>query len=279
MLMMKVESDRPSRAQGIQWGIALISIVASTGSPSIPRSSSVFECAHRVVVPHVLVDLKHNPGLLARLDQPPGLAVRHRQRLLGQDSREPARMREHPVDHARLLIRAARRCRRLRPQGRRAFPRPTRRQRGTSRTAATSRALSIDRDVIPTTRNPASAYATRWQSRTMKPAPTTPMPTSRLRGGNGRWLSVSAGSVFMDYQGWRQGVPCYPRETTAPVGTRILTGQRSHPLNVFPPGHPVQWAAGRKNLGANRERSRIGAGSCHFSGRRAHASPPDPPID
>ena len=31
MLMMNVESDRPPSAQGIQWGMARISIVASTG--------------------------------------------------------------------------------------------------------------------------------------------------------------------------------------------------------------------------------------------------------
>ena len=35
MLMIKVESERPSRAHGIQWGIARISIVASTGSPNV----------------------------------------------------------------------------------------------------------------------------------------------------------------------------------------------------------------------------------------------------
>ena len=42
MLMMNVESDRSPSAQGIQWGIARMSIVASTGSPRTPRSSSVF---------------------------------------------------------------------------------------------------------------------------------------------------------------------------------------------------------------------------------------------
>ena len=41
MLMMNVDSDRPPRAQGIQCGIARISIVASTGSPSRPSSSNV----------------------------------------------------------------------------------------------------------------------------------------------------------------------------------------------------------------------------------------------
>ena len=43
MLMMNVESDRPPWAQGIQCGIARISIVASTGSPSTRRSSRVFK--------------------------------------------------------------------------------------------------------------------------------------------------------------------------------------------------------------------------------------------
>ncbi len=40
--MMNVASDRPPRAHGIQCGIARMSIVASTGSPSSSRSSSVF---------------------------------------------------------------------------------------------------------------------------------------------------------------------------------------------------------------------------------------------
>ena len=62
MLMTNVESDRPSWAQGIQWGIARISIVASTGSPSTPRSISDLQGPHRVVVPHVLVDLKQDAG-------------------------------------------------------------------------------------------------------------------------------------------------------------------------------------------------------------------------
>ena len=48
MLMMNVDSDRPPRAQGIQCGIARISIVASTGSPSRPSSSRVFERPHRL---------------------------------------------------------------------------------------------------------------------------------------------------------------------------------------------------------------------------------------
>ena len=36
--MMNVESDSPSLAQGIQCGTARISMVASTGSPNVPRS-------------------------------------------------------------------------------------------------------------------------------------------------------------------------------------------------------------------------------------------------
>ena len=72
--MMNVESERPSSAQGIQCGIARISIVASTGSPRSPRSSSVFEAPDRLVVPHVLVDLERDPRRLARLDQRAGLA-------------------------------------------------------------------------------------------------------------------------------------------------------------------------------------------------------------
>ena len=41
MLMMNVESDRPPSAQGIQCGIARISIVASTGvAQAVPRRSA-----------------------------------------------------------------------------------------------------------------------------------------------------------------------------------------------------------------------------------------------
>ena len=103
MLMMKVESDRPSRAQGIQWGIARISIVASTGSPSDPVVEQGLQGPHRVIVPHVLVDLKQHAGPLAGLDQRGRLAVRHRQRLLGQDAAHPAGMVEHAVDDPRLF--------------------------------------------------------------------------------------------------------------------------------------------------------------------------------
>ena len=39
MLMRNVDSERPSRAQGIQCGIARMSIVARTGSPRTPLSS------------------------------------------------------------------------------------------------------------------------------------------------------------------------------------------------------------------------------------------------
>ncbi len=42
MLMMNVESEWSPCAQGIQWGIARISIVASTGSPSQPRFNKSF---------------------------------------------------------------------------------------------------------------------------------------------------------------------------------------------------------------------------------------------
>jgi hypothetical protein len=41
--------------------------------------------------------------------------------------------------------------------------------------------------VIATGRMPASAYATRWQSAMMKPAPTQPMPGTGPRGSGGRW--------------------------------------------------------------------------------------------
>ena len=42
MLMTNVASDGRPRAHGIQWGIARISMVASTGVPSQPRSSRSF---------------------------------------------------------------------------------------------------------------------------------------------------------------------------------------------------------------------------------------------
>ena len=73
MLMTNVESDRPASAQGIQWGIARISIVASTGSPSTPSVEQRLQGAHRVVVPHVLVDLEHDAGRVAGVDQRRGL--------------------------------------------------------------------------------------------------------------------------------------------------------------------------------------------------------------
>ena len=42
MLMMKVDSDGSASLHGIQWGMARISMVPSTGSPSQPlRSTSL----------------------------------------------------------------------------------------------------------------------------------------------------------------------------------------------------------------------------------------------
>ncbi len=43
MLITYVASERASRAHGIQCGMALISMLASTGSPSNPASRSVFK--------------------------------------------------------------------------------------------------------------------------------------------------------------------------------------------------------------------------------------------
>ncbi len=82
MLMTKVESDRPPLAQGIQCGIARISTVARTGSPSIPRSKSAFERSHRVIIPHVLIDLQYDARAGTGLDERAGLEVIHRQRFL-----------------------------------------------------------------------------------------------------------------------------------------------------------------------------------------------------
>ena len=103
MLMTNVESERPSRAQGIQCGIARISIVARTGSPKIPRSSKWRKRPHRVVVAHVLVDLEHDAGATALVDQHSGLAQIQCKRLLSQNAPDMFACFKHASDHARLL--------------------------------------------------------------------------------------------------------------------------------------------------------------------------------
>ena len=127
MLMTNVESDRPSLGPGHPVG----------DRPHLDRRQhrlaqhavveQRLQGPHRVVVPHVLVDLKHHAGLLARLDQARGLVVRHRQRLLRQDAAHPARMRRAPGRSSPAARSAARRRRRLRSRGRRASPRGCRR--------------------------------------------------------------------------------------------------------------------------------------------------------
>ena len=126
--------------------------------PASPRSSSVLQRPDRLVVPHVLVDLEHDPRRLARLDERRGAsAERHRQRLLRQDAPDPAAGGRGSGGSRPAARPAARRRRRPRPRGRRASPRPSRRRSGTPRSAATSAAVAAVREVIPTTRKPASA--------------------------------------------------------------------------------------------------------------------------
>ena len=48
--------------QGIQWGIARMSIVASTGSPSIAAIQQHLQRADRLVVAHVLIDGQRDAG-------------------------------------------------------------------------------------------------------------------------------------------------------------------------------------------------------------------------
>jgi hypothetical protein len=83
-MFCSVRRSVPSR-NVCQWGMARISIVASTGSPSAPRSSSVFDGAHRLVEAHVLVDRQERPAV-ARLDGSERARVVAGQRLLGEDA-------------------------------------------------------------------------------------------------------------------------------------------------------------------------------------------------
>ncbi len=85
--MTNVDSDGRPSAHGIQCGMARMSIVASTGSPSQPRSSSVLQRPHRLVVAHVLVDGEHDAGPLAQLRRTScASATVMRQRLLREDA-------------------------------------------------------------------------------------------------------------------------------------------------------------------------------------------------
>jgi len=71
---------------GIQCGIARISMVPSTGSPSQPRVSMSLSAPHRLVVAHVLIDGQRDACPGASVDAFLGLAKTHGERLLGQDA-------------------------------------------------------------------------------------------------------------------------------------------------------------------------------------------------
>ena len=58
-----------------------------------------------MIIPHVLIDLERHSRPRTSFDQPPGLAIRHRQWLLREDSAHAPGMVEHAIDHARLLCR------------------------------------------------------------------------------------------------------------------------------------------------------------------------------
>ena len=78
---------QPCRScHGIQCGIARMSIVASTGSPSSPLIEQRFAGPHRLVVAHVLVDGQRDARPLAKLHDLLRLAIIHPQRLLRQDA-------------------------------------------------------------------------------------------------------------------------------------------------------------------------------------------------
>ena len=70
-----------------------------------PSVKQVPEGSHRVIIPHVLVHLEHDPRPGTGVDQTAGFHGGKRQRLLRQDSPHLARMSEDPIDHSRLLRR------------------------------------------------------------------------------------------------------------------------------------------------------------------------------
>ena len=102
--MTKVDSDRPSARPGhpVRDRPHLDRRQHRLAEPAVVEQR--LQGAHRLVVPHVLVDLKEHAGPLARLDQRRGLRVRHRQRLLRQDAPDATRMVEDAADHVRLLV-------------------------------------------------------------------------------------------------------------------------------------------------------------------------------
>ncbi len=74
--------------------------------PQDPSVEQVPEGPHRMVIPHVLVHLEHDPRPGARVDQPAGFHEGKRQRLLRQDAPHPAGMSEDPLDHTPAAPRA-----------------------------------------------------------------------------------------------------------------------------------------------------------------------------
>ena len=104
MLMTNVDSDGSPSLHGIQCGMARISMVPSTGSPSQPRAQHVLQCAHRLVVAHVLVDGQDDAGRGAQIDAFPGLAIAHGQRLLGEDAADVAGVADGLADDGRLHV-------------------------------------------------------------------------------------------------------------------------------------------------------------------------------
>ena len=120
--MMKVDSDRPSRAQGIQCGIARISIVASTGSPSRPSSSKVLSARTDGSCRMFWLTWSTTPARSHASTRSAASAVRQGHRLLRQDARAPDGDAPAPGGSPPAARSAARRRPRPRPPGRRASP-------------------------------------------------------------------------------------------------------------------------------------------------------------
>ena len=101
--MMKVEQRSPVPGPGHPVGDGPHLDRGQHGLAQPALVEQGFERPHRRIMPHVLVDLEHHPGPLARVDQARRFRVGQGHRLLRQDAADPTGVRQHPADHPRLL--------------------------------------------------------------------------------------------------------------------------------------------------------------------------------
>ena len=96
---------QPSRCcQGIQCGIARMSIVAKTGVAQIAAIQQALAGPHRLVVTHVLVDGQRDAGLLAQPHHLDRFGVVHAQRLLRQHAADVIVVLDDLADHFQLHV-------------------------------------------------------------------------------------------------------------------------------------------------------------------------------